>query len=166
MSRWRTGSSDPFNYHLNFNLDPVINIEPVEAFPALSFLDPSAVSFSSPAFSLIWHLCVCVCASPMLFQLCIDDTMFNETCFTPLSFVLSNNLNLILFVLNEMYWQLQCFILPQGVNCEEMTSCSSILNSCWFSQNQDQTRVLMVGQEEQPHWKQIHRLSIHGSDDF
>lgn len=74
----------------------------------------------------------------MLFQLCIDDTMFNETCFTPLSFVLSNNSNLILFVLNEMYWQLQCFILPQGVNCEEMTSCSSIPNPCWFSQNQDQ----------------------------
>lgn len=102
----------------------------------------------------------------MLFQLCIDDTMFNETCFTPLSFVLSNNLNLILFVLNEMYWQLQCFILPQGVNCEEMTSCSSIPNPCWFSQNQDQKRVLMVGQEGQPHWKQIRLLSIHGFDDF
>ena len=154
MSWWRTGNRDPFDYHLNCNLDPVINLEPVKALPVVSFLDPSTVSFSSPAFSLTWHcVCVCVCASPILFQLRIDDTMFNETYFTPLPLVLSNNLNLILFVLNETYWWLQCFILPQEINCEEMTSCSPIPNSFWFSQNQDQKGVLIVGQEEQPHWK-------------
>ena len=41
--------------------------------------------------------------------------MFNETCFIAFSFVLSNNLNPILFVLNETYGQLQCFILPQEI---------------------------------------------------
>lgn len=56
-------------------------------------------------------------------------------------------------------------MLLQKVNREEMIYYSLILNSFFFSHTQEQKGVLTLGQEEQPHWKQIHLLSIHVFDD-
>lgn len=88
-----------FTYPLNFNLDLIINLEPIQAFLVLAFLNPYAIHSSPPVFSPAWHISFLL----FLSQLCRYDMMFYETRLMPLSLVLFSNLNLILLVLNEKY---------------------------------------------------------------